>query len=132
MEAGETAYLDYLGIHSGGVRVSGPGGTVLVTEGDNWAHPSGGQPVMDPRGRRIERYREGGSVRYLIFGTADYAPGEERPLVWVAGDAIERSNDLALLARIDAAQRDMPSCARRFVYGWDLVSAETGPDTQGD
>ena len=37
IEAGETAYLEYLGFHWGGVRVVGKSGEYLVREGDSWA-----------------------------------------------------------------------------------------------
>ena len=118
---GETAYLDYLGIHHGGFRVTGPRGTFHVLEGDAWTEPRGGQLVPDLRGRRVERHRREGRVRYLIYGASDYDPNQESPQVWVEGDALGRSRDLAILARINVRQDDLASCRRRFVYGWETI-----------
>ncbi len=119
--AGETAYLDYLGIHFGGIRIAGPRGTFHVTEGDAWAEPRGGRVVPDLLGRTVERHRREGRARYLIYGPSGYGPTRERPAVWVEGDALGRSRDLAILARIDVDQDDVASCRRRFVYGWDTI-----------
>lgn len=121
LESGETAYLDYLGIHHGAFRVTGPQGTFRVREGDAWADPGGGRLVPDLRGRAVERQRQEGRLRYLIFGRPYWDPDDEDPLVWVDGDALGRSRDFEILARIDIDQRDPDSCTRQFVYGWDFI-----------
>ena len=113
----ETAYLDYLGIHWGGLRVVGPTGSYMVREGDIWANPRhGGETVPDRRGRAILRLWHEGRLHYLIYG-----PNGERPLVRVEGDGLGRSRDLAILRRIQVSQADMSSCRRRFVYGWETI-----------
>ena len=123
LRPGERAYLDYLGIHWGAFRVTGPNGTFHVREGNNWAEPKGGRLVDDLRGRAVERHRREG-MRYLIYGPSRYWPDEERPLVWVEGDALGRSRDLNILARINERQNDPETCGRRYVYGWGVILGE--------
>ena len=119
LETGETAYLDYLGLHHGGFRVTGPRGTFHIREGNAWRVPSGGSPVSDPHGRRVERHLQEGQFRYLMYGRSDDYPDRDAPLVWVDGDVIGGSDDLAILGRIDISQDDRASCDRRYFYGFD-------------
>jgi hypothetical protein len=122
VEAGETAYLEYLGIHWGGISVTGPRGAFLVMEGDAWARPRAtGRVTWDWRDRAIAQHFRHGRPRYLMYARADDAGGEQSPVAWVEGDALGRSRDGAILRRIDVSRRDMSSCRRRFVYGWDSM-----------
>lgn len=123
VEAGETAYLDYLGIHHGSFRVTGPRGTFRVMEGAFRDSP-GGRLVPDLLGRTVERHREEGRPRYLIFGATSDRPADDHPLAWVDGDALGRSRDLNILARVNVEQRNPDSCAERFVYGWDFTAGD--------
>ena len=124
VRAGETAYLDYLGIHYGAFRVTGPRGTFVVREGDSWVDPDGGQLVPDLRGRAVERFRLEGRPRYLIYRRSEFDPNDDHPSVWVEGDALGRSRDLNILARVDVDQDDPRSCRRRFNYGWGMIFGE--------
>jgi hypothetical protein len=124
VETGETAYLDYLGIHFGAIRITGLRGTFHVRVSGIWTEPRGGQVAPDLRGRTVRRYRQEGRPKYLIYSASEDQPNEESPLVWVEGDALGRSRDLAILARIDARQGDLASCRRRFVYGLDYPEEE--------
>src|SRR5688572_10664343 len=86
IEQGETAYLDYVGIHWGGIKVIGSRGTFFVRTGA-WANPKGRTYwTTDRRGHTIARGMSDGRLRYLI-----YAPGRrssrEGPCVRVTGDA---------------------------------------------
>ena len=121
LDAGETAYLDYLGIHFGGIRVSGRRGTFLVTEGGAWAEPRGENGFFeDWRGRTIFRSRRDGRPRYMIYGSFE-PDEEEKPIVLVEGDALGRSRDSAILNRIIVSRDEPSGCRRHFDYGWDLV-----------
>ena len=117
---GETAYLDYLGIHWGGVRVTGPLGTLEVREGDAWAEPrTAGRIVSQSADSEIVRHRQRNRSRYLIYGRSEYSDDGTSPVAWVEGDALNGSTrDMRLLRRIDVNQPDMSSCQRRFIYGW--------------
>lgn len=127
---GETAYLDYLGIHWGAVRILGPRGTLIVKEGDSWAEPRSARYSVDSLERRIARVREQGAVRYLIYGRSEFARGGERPVVWVEGDALAgRDWDYQTLERIDLNLRTRSQCERRFLYGWEaLLGPGVGED----
>ncbi|HYI49296.1 MAG TPA: hypothetical protein VEX35_12615 [Allosphingosinicella sp.] len=119
LAAGETAYIDYMGLHVAAWRVIGPRGQILIKEGNSWAEPAEpGQAVEDARGRRIRRYGTPGTFRYLIYGIAETAGPEERPSVWVEGPALTGdATDRAILDRIEPRPRPAP-CRRRILYGF--------------
>ena len=117
---GENAYLDYLGIHHGSIRVVSPRGTFIVREGDSWLEPRGGRLEQDRRGRTVARFRRDGRPRYLLYAPSSYRPGET-PRTWVEGDALGRSRDRAILDRINIASEGPAGCRRRFVYGWETI-----------
>jgi hypothetical protein len=115
----ETAYLDYLGIHNGSIRVVGPNGAFIVREGDAWREPRGGRLEEDRRGRTIARYRRDGRPRYLLYAPSDRAPTGRSPRTWVEGDALGRSRDRAILDRVNIHPAGPTGCQKRFGYGWD-------------
>lgn len=119
LAAGETASIDYLGLHWAAWRVVGPHGQVVVKEGNGWAVPDEpGQAVTGPRGRRIVRYGAPGATRYLIYGVVTDAGPGPRPSVWVEGPALTgTAADLAILNRIQP-RRQPEACRRRVVYGF--------------
>ena len=119
IQEGEIAYLDYLGIHSGSVRVVGHRGTFLVSEGDAWAVPKGrSRLVPESGGRKIARHIKRGKLRYLIYGRVQPLDSE-RPLVWVEGNALGGGREAATLTRIVTSEGDPAGCDKRFRYGWD-------------
>lgn len=117
--AGETAYIDYMGLHWAGYRVVGPRGQILVKEGNSWGVPAEpGQAVPDARGRRILRFGNPGEIRYLIYGIVTEAGPEPRPSVWVSGPSLTGSAaDRSILERIEPRRRPQ-SCRRRILYGF--------------
>ena len=117
---GENAYLDYLGIHHGAIRVVGPRGQYVVWDGEAWADPRHGETVWDRQGRSLLRLYRQGRPYYLIYG-----PTAVRPRVRVEGDALGRSSDAAILRRIQLNQADLSSCRRRFEYGWGPVLGDS-------
>lgn len=118
VQTGETAWLDYLGIHAAAIRVTGRNGQYLVREGNHWAEPpEQGRNVPDRRGRRIVRYGTAGGFRYLIYGPVTSAGPGDRPSVWVEGAALTgTARDHRILDRI-APIAGNDRCRRRFVYG---------------
>jgi hypothetical protein len=117
LRAGETAWLDYLGIHAAAIRVAGRHGQYLVREGNSWAIPPEPGTVADARGRRIVRYGTAGQVRYLIYGAVTDAGPGDRPSVWVEGAALNgTARDRDILDRIAPVAGNV-RCRRRFVYG---------------
>lgn len=119
LAAGETAYIDYMGLHWATWRVIGPRGQILVKEGNGWAEPADAwRAVPDARGRRIRLYGTPGEFRYLIYGIARDAGPEERPSVWVEGPALTGdAADRPFLDRIEPRRRPA-SCRRRILYGF--------------
>ena len=113
---GENAYLDYLGFHHGAIRVVGPRGQFVVWDGEAWIEPHGAETVPDRQGRPLRRLYREGRPYYLIYG-----PAGDRPRVRVEGDALGRSNDAAILRRIQLSQADLSSCRRRFDYGSEIL-----------
>jgi hypothetical protein len=125
IERGETAYLHYLGIHSGGIRVEGSNGTFLVMDNEMLRVPK--RRVVwdtDRSGRESARHYSEGELSYLLFARG--SASQARPRVRVSGDALGRSTarDEAILKRIESHDRQPAGCARRFDYGWDLLLGE--------
>ena len=116
---GENAYLAYLGIHHGSIRVVGPNGTFTVMEGEAFLEPRGSRLERDRRGRTISRYRRDGRPRYLLYARSDSSRGRGSPRTWVEGDALGRSHDRAILDRVNIQSAGPTGCRRRFRYGWD-------------
>jgi hypothetical protein len=114
---GENAYLDYLGIHNGSIRVVGPQGSFIVREGDAWREPPGGRLEQDRRGRTITRYRQDGRPKYLLYARSDASRGRGSPRTWVEGDALDRSRDRFILDRVNIPAAGPAGCLRRFSYG---------------
>jgi hypothetical protein len=117
---GEKAYLEYLGIHWGGIRVVGPHGEYRIREGNAWARPrSGVLRLSDDRGRRIDQVERNGRLRYLLYGRI--RDREDVPMVWVEGAPLQRTGGDRIIDRITIFADDPPGCRRRFLYGWDVI-----------
>lgn len=128
--AGETAYLDYLGIHWGIVRVEGPHGIYRIRVG-GWQPPEASfRIIRQTPDLEIERHPLRGRSRYLFWGRVDGEP-RTRAIAWLEGDALNGSTrDLGILHRIDVNLSDPQSCRRRFNYGWGVVMGEEPPETR--
>lgn len=114
---GETAYLEYLGIHSASIRVVGRDAFHVVAEGDAWRNPRGGRRVRDRRGRSIVFHDRPDGPFYLIYSRGR-GTRHGRPFVRVSGSAVTgTARDRAFLDRIDVEIPDHASCGRRFAYG---------------
>lgn len=124
---GENAYLNYLGIHNGSIRVVGPRGTFLVTEGEAFLEPRGGRLEQDRRGRTITRHRRDGRPRYLLYSRPGSSRGRGNPRTWVEGDALGRTHVRMILDRVNVAFDGPSGCQRRFIYGWDTLH-DPAPD----
>jgi len=126
IEAGENAFLDYLGIHFGSVRIVRANGTsFLVREGSFSQPPGRPRFEQDWRGRTIARVRGDGRPAYYMYAASEHAPDDEQPRVSVDGDALGRDRDRAILDRI-LVHRDTPSgCRRRFLYGWETLLGDS-------
>jgi hypothetical protein len=118
--AAETAYLEYMGIHSVGVRIVGPGGTFRVRVGA-WAKPrSSFRTVRRSRNMKIQRHRVEGRSRYLFYARSEDDEGGMHRVAWVEGDAFDGSlRDRRIYERINVNLADINTCQRRFVYGWE-------------
>jgi hypothetical protein len=124
---GETAYLSYLGIHSGSVRVVGKSGAYEVREGQIWAEPRVVDDVIyDDAGRKTVEVASHGSRRYLIYGRVSEWGDRDKGIVWVEGPAMRRTGRDGILDRIIIHASDPPGCRRRFVYGWEYMLDDEG------
>ena len=121
LEASETAYLHYRGIHFGSIKVIGPRGSFVLKEGGAaWAKPGGrSDHFSDWRGRTVTRNLRGGRPRYLLYAPDE--EGEEQPAVWLEGDAFDRSQDMGILERINTGPDEPTGCQRHYDYGWSYI-----------
>ncbi|HYI63527.1 MAG TPA: hypothetical protein VEW71_01440 [Allosphingosinicella sp.] len=118
---GENAYLEYLGIHNGSIRVVGPQGSFTVMEGEAFLEPRGGRLEQDRRGRTVTRHRRDGRPRYLLYSRSGSSRGRGSPRTWVEGDALGGSHVRMVLDRVNIAFDGPSGCQRRFIYGWNTV-----------
>jgi hypothetical protein len=119
LDEGETAYVGYLGIHYGSLRIYGRYGEFSVTESEMYSE-KGGQRVDLPGADSVLRHREDGHIRYMLFGPG-YDPGDDDiPRALVEGEALGRGHDFKILSRIRIT-RAPSKCAQRFEYGWDFL-----------
>ena len=112
LASGETAYADYVGIHSVGWRIVGPHGQIVVTESEAFATPPArGQIVPDPQSRRILRYGEPGGISYMIWGIIESAGPRPVAAIRVEGPGLTGTGaDQAILQRIE--RRPLPERCR--------------------
>jgi hypothetical protein len=128
IEAGEAAYLQYLGIHFGTVRVVGPRGSFTVQDGDSWRAREDGE-MLTWDGRNVQRRRPGGRPSYIIHDRPDYPADREVPRVLVSGDALGRGVDRKIIARIRTHPAPPDRCAIRYVYGWETLLGPADPES---
>jgi hypothetical protein len=116
--AGETAYLSYLGIHAGKLRIVGPANDFSVSEGDIWAAPrTKRHGVKGAELLNVARFGSKDRPRYAVYGRTDFSPDKDRLMIWVDG-LRGGAEDVGFLQRIRATVTAKESCQRRFVYGW--------------
>jgi len=123
LERGETAYVDYLGIHFGRLRIIGPRGHVDLKEGETYAEPRGRNHIVAQSARRmVVRYGHGAHRRYLLFVPTEWLPREDKPVLWIEGPALRgTTRDLRMLDRVVVLGEDFSTCTRRFEYGWNFI-----------
>ena len=122
LEAGETAYVDYLGIHFGRLRIIGPAGQLDLAEGESYREPPmRGQIVAHSARRMIVRYGRGDRRQYLLFTPTEWSR-EGEPILWIRGSALRgTARDFRVLERIRVLREDFSRCTRHFEYGWNFL-----------
>ena len=119
LKSGETAYLDYMGIHYASIRVVGRRGEYLIREGNNLLGPSRRAPILtDDRGRKLVQAGSRGKPGYWIYARLRDWDGDLRPMVSVSGKPFTRVGGDRILERITVHPGDPPGCGRRYLYGW--------------
>ncbi|MDF7777287.1 hypothetical protein P1X14_18650 [Sphingomonas sp. AOB5] len=119
---GETAYLEYMGIHTVRFSVRSSGGEIGISEGDTYADPRHrGRPI---RLGALNAYRlgSGSKRRYAIYAPPESSEGDERLLIWVRN--LRGRDDMAVLKRITLDPRGS-DCTQRFVYGFFFEESES-------
>ena len=133
LEAGETAYVDYLGIHIGRLRIIGTLGQLDLEERELFLDPElPGQVMALSRDRTIMRYGRGRDSDVVLISGRDWARGRGRAVLRMAGSALRRTaRDYRVLERISYLGEDYSSCTHRFDYGWTfLLGPPDSPEGQ--
>ncbi len=124
-QEGEVAYLDYSGIHNGGIAIRTADGRVIrYTLGEIFAdhrRPDQG-PVIRNTERRIYRFENGRFVNYMVFAIR---PGEEpewRPLVLISGEGLGGNRaDNRYFDRLSFAWEGSDRCDQAYNFGWGVI-----------
>ncbi|WP_326523430.1 hypothetical protein [Sphingomonas sp.] len=123
---GETAVLQYAGIHAATLRITSKRGILDIRHGDAWARPRGMRQIVSRRdGQTIRRQETDGAVGYVLYAVTEYSRRKQVPVLMIGGSALRGlRDDLAILARIDVSTREPALCDRTYTYGWDMVLGE--------
>lgn len=132
MVKGEAAALQYAGIHSASIIVTGPEGNLLVRHGDSWAKPGKLTTVWQDGAQSIRRGGRGSRTEYLYFAPTEYSDGEAQLVLRVSGKVLKGNNsDLPRLHRLTLHSNAPDGCLRRYTYGWDMLMGDE-PLSTGD
>jgi len=120
---GETATLQYAGIHSASFIVTSPDGNLLVQHGNAWAPRRERMTTVWKRDlQSIRRAGRGSKLRYFYYAPSEYSEGEPVVTLFVSGKALKGDNsDMSRLRRLSLHSDAPPDCLRRYSYGWDML-----------
>lgn len=123
LSTGETAYVDYLGIHIGRLRIIGTQGQLDLEERELFLDADArGQVMTLSADRTIIRYGRGARSDVLLISGSDWARQRPRAVLRIRGSALRGTpRDYNILARISYLDENYSSCARRFDYGWNFL-----------
>lgn len=121
--AGENAYLEYAGIHSGRLRVISDDSQFDISHGEVWAKPKGRQTAVVNSGwLHVTRRGHKRTTEYLFYAPNDYSDGKYVLTLRVSGPQMLGTNaDLQILSRINLYSDQPDNCVRSYHYGWDML-----------
>ena len=123
LNAGETAYLAYSGIHSLRVEIRTSDTILKVSEGEAWAKPKHQQNLLLKRDD-MAAYEVGDETnfRYLVYGANRYSEGKFVPMIWLDGTALAGdASDKALVGRLHVGTPSESECMIHYNYGWGVL-----------
>ncbi|WP_448661817.1 hypothetical protein ACG3SL_14195 [Sphingomonas sp. CJ20] len=133
LDTGETATLQYAGIHAATLRVDGAAGELVLRHGNHWANRRRGALVVDRGGWSILRSRGKALGRYVLWAVPEYSGGEREPVLWLDGTMLKGDRrDLPILNRITFHSPTPANCARRYAYGWDMLLGDEPVSQRAD
>ncbi|TIX49691.1 hypothetical protein [Alteraurantiacibacter aquimixticola] len=120
---GETAYLEYLGIHNGRLRlVLANDSALILAHGDSWAdlRRDGQQPSFHHQ--NAVYFQIDSTSDYQIFLTTEDGALHRSPVLNLHGSALKGTGeDVEAVERVTFGQPDWNGCDKRFGYGWDGI-----------
>jgi hypothetical protein len=120
--AGETVYVEYLGIHDARLRLTLADGTfVILTQGDSYRDQRSRdqQPAIERDPQRYYLIGEGSARRYQMV-TLESDSDEGQYALFLSGTALTGTrSDEKLLDRLSYGAEKGRHCDREFGYGWD-------------
>jgi len=132
LRQGETAHVDYLGIHAGRLRIIGPQGQIDLAENETMAPiRAGSRKVAETADRTTYRLGRGEGRRYVISAVTAWSGRRQEPILTVTGSALRGTEaDFAILGRVSLLREDYSGCARRFEYGWNFLLGPPDEDAR--
>lgn len=123
LEAGETAYLSYTGIHSLRVTIIGLRGSFELAVSENFARPKQSRTrFLRAPDKEVFEIGDDASFRYLVYAKTAFSEGRKIPLVWLDGTALRRNrSDETLVSRISVKTPDPAMCDITYRYGWGVI-----------
>lgn len=122
---GEVAYLDYSGIHNGGIVIRTADDRIIrFTLGEIYVdrrRPDQG-PVIRDAERRIFRFEDDRFVKYMVFVVRPGEEGEWRPLVSISGEGLGGNRaDIRFFDRLSFDWDGSGHCDRTYNFGWGVI-----------
>jgi len=135
VQAGETAYLQYSGIHDGRIRLMLADGDFVDFVPGSWADQRRADqgPAMVIDGNRFFAFEYRLETSYVVFVHDEEAGGGFRPAVRIEGTGIAGNrSDRVILRQVSPKGGYESHCDRRYAYGWDVVNGEAPLDSGSD
>ncbi|MEO5706763.1 MAG: hypothetical protein ABIT10_12685 [Alteraurantiacibacter sp.] len=125
-QVGETAFLNYSGIHNGSIRLRlANGEDIVFTLGEIFrpqTTPAQG-PVWIEGGMRYYAINDGPELFYQVM-RLDEEDGRYRPAIHIAGSALSGNrSDRRWVDRV-ALEIDPQNCTRTYNFGWGVIFGE--------
>ncbi len=120
VEAGQSAYLGYSGIHSGKLRLVTGRGSVEFDHGEIFADHWRKELLFKAGAAQVYLGQENGDGNYLFVMPAK--DGRRRVQVIADGSGFRGNReDYRLLRQVTLGDEDATGCTRTYAYGWGVL-----------